>query len=220
MYEQEIAELLQRLAMCDDVTYYHGLRLGYLLEQFTQTAGGRKFLKQAWVTQRECISAGLLHEIGKVDWPRDLLFSADRQADMDPDTVVRLWTNKIQHPLLAQEILMGYYQSTGNRFWERIAKGVVSHHENYDGSGYPYGLRGTEIPLLARGLRVFDSYLGMVEFRRFRQPRDHGTAINQMAGFLGTRFDPYWGRQILEFLEGIGPVPDLDDWVTVFLKIN
>lgn len=222
MYELEIRQLIQKVAWTDDVTYYHSLRVACLLAKFTETAPGQKFLKQAWVTQTECITAGLLHEIGKVVWPRDYLFSSDRLARMDEETLTKFWTYRIQHPLLSEQMILEQYNLTGNRFWDRIARGVAAHHENYDGSGYPYGLKGTEIPLLGRGLRVFDSYAGMTEYRRYRSPFEHERALKNMRQSLGCRFDAYWGGEIIAFLEsisteGIQPCTNLDQWLEEFL---
>ena len=222
MYENEIRQLIQQLAWTDDVTYYHSLRVACLLAKFTEMAAGQKFLKQAWVTQSECITAGLLHEIGKVSWPRDYLFSSDRLAQMDDETLTKFWTLKIQHPLLSERMILELYAKSGNRFWERIARGVAAHHESFDGSGYPYGLTGTEIPLLGRGLRVFDTYVAMTEYRRYRSHFEHERVLKEMGYSLGCRFDAYWGREILAFLESIyiengQPCGNLDQWLEEFL---
>lgn len=217
MYENEIQRLLQKLAFTDDVTYYHSLRVGCLLAQFTETEDGKKFVMQAWVTQKECITAGLLHEVSKTSWPRELLFSAERLPEMERDTLLKFWSYRIQHPLLAADMILDYYNETGNRFWERIAKGVAAHHEDYDGGGYPLGLRGTEIPLLARGLRLFDSYAAMVEFRRFRKVLEPETVLKEMGDSLGCHYDPYWGRKIIDFLAEQKPCPDLDNWLETFI---
>lgn len=222
VYENEIRQLVQQIALTDDVTYYHSLHVACLLARFTETAAGQKFLKQAWVTQTECITAGLLHEIGKVSWPRDYLLSSDRLAQMDPETLTKFWTFRIQHPLVSESMILEFYAQTGNRFWERIARGVLAHHENFDGSGYPYGLKGTEIPLLGRGLRVVDSYAAMTEYRRYRDNFGHEKALKDMRRFLGCRFDAYWGAEILSFLEGIHgenaqPCANLDQWLEEFL---
>jgi HD-GYP domain-containing protein (c-di-GMP phosphodiesterase class II) len=220
MYEQEIRQLLNDLAWVDDVSYYHSLRVGYLMSLFTETPSGKLFLKQAWVTRNECVVAALLHDIAKARWPREVLFSSERLRNMDRELLLKLWKHIIEHPLISEEVVLGFYRQTGNRFWERIAKGVVAHHENYSGDGFPYKLRGAEIPLLARGLRLFDNYASHLEVRRHRKKQlDPKVAINEMRTALGVLYDPYWGEEILNFLDTVpSPPGNLDDWLNEELK--
>lgn len=213
MYESEIRQLLNQLAWTDDVTYYHSLRVGYLLARFAETDAGKGFLKQAWVTRNECVAAGLLHEIGKIVWPRELLCSSEAFQNMDHETLLQLWTYKIQHPLVSENMVLEFYQTTGNRFWQRIAQGVGAHHENYGGGGYPYGRKGLDIPLLARGIRIVESYVAITEVRRYRNPLSPEMAIKELKASLGCFFDPYWGEQILHFLQDVKMCADLDRWL-------
>lgn len=220
MYEKEIRQLLNDLAWVDDVSYYHSLRVGYLMSRFTETTAGKLFLKQAWATRNESIAAGLLHDISKVSWPRDVLFSSVKLMEMDRKLLLEHWKHSIEHPLVSEGVVLELYQQTGNRFWERIAKGVAAHHENYIGDGFPYKLKGAEIPLLARGLRLFDNYTSNLEVRRHRQEQlDPKMAIKEMRAALGLRFDPYWGVEILNFLENMpSPPGNLDEWLNEEMK--
>lgn len=220
MYELEIRQLLNDLAWVDDVSYYHSLRVGYLISRFVETTSGKLFLKQAWVTRNECVAAGLLHDIAKIRWPREFLFSNDRLQNMNRELLLEVWQHIIEHPLVSEGVVLDFYRQTGNRFWERIAHGIAAHHENYSGDGYPYRLKGTEIPLLARGLRVFDQYAGKMEIRRHRQKSlESENAIKEMRSALGLWYDPYWGEEILNFLENL-PLPpgNLDEWLNEEMK--
>ncbi len=218
LYKQEIKKLLEKLAWADDISYYHSLYIGYLLDEFTKTASGKKFVKQSWVTRNECIAASLLLEIGKTGWPRELLFSNQILNSMSIENLTNFWTHKINHPLIAERTILDYYRSTGNRYWERIAKGVVAHHEDFDGGGYPFGLRSSGIPLLARGLRIFDSYTAMIEVRRYRDRAERSQVIKDLSGSLGCRYDPFWGEQILSFLVVVEPCQNIDDWFEQYLQ--
>lgn len=213
MYRKEIRQLLTQLAWADDVSYYHSLRVGYYLSKFAETEDGKKFVKQAWVTRNECVASGLLHDIGKVGWPREILLSAQLLKDMDAKTLAEFWYYQIDHPLAAQRRILEFYQHTGNRFWERIAQGVAAHHEDFEGGGYPLGLTGHEIPLLARGLRTVDSFVGMTEKRRHRDPFKADEIGRKLRSGIGCLFDPFWGVAILRFLEQAEPCPDLDVWL-------
>lgn len=219
MYAQEIQQLLNDFYWVDEVNYYHSLRVGYLMSRFTETPSGKLFLKQAWVTRNECVAAGLLHDVAKIRWPRDVL-ADKRLQDLDRESLFEAWRYIIEHPLASADIVMGFFKQTGNRFWERIAKGVVAHHENYLGDGFPYRLKGTEIPLLARGLRLFDNYTANTEVnRQFQKKNEPEAVIKEMRIALSGRYDPYWGGIILDFLEKAPlPYPDLDEWLKLEMK--
>lgn len=219
MYGKEIQQLLRDLAWVDDVTYYHSLRVGYLMSAFADTPSGKQMTKQAWVTRNEWVAAGLLHDIGKMRWPREILFSTEQLSDMDNEKLLEFWRCEIEHPLESERAILDFYQRTGNRFWERIAKGLAAHHENYSGGGYPYKLKGKAIPLLARGIRIFDRYMTMTEVKRYRvQVRDKESALKEIRGLLGYEFDPYWGEPIIEFLSQVQLPSNLDEWLTEELK--
>lgn len=219
MYGQEIQLLLKDLAWVDDVTYYHSLKVAYLMSRFAETPSGKLMIKQSWVTRNEWVAAGLLHDIGKLRWPREILFSTTLLRDMESNELSDFWRYIIEHPLASEKIILDYYKRTGNRFWERIAKGVAAHHENFAGWGYPYKLKGTEIPMLARGLQIFDYFASHTEVKRYKlQCLDSPSAIKEIQGMLGYAFDPYWGERILDFLTQDQSIPNLDNWITDEMK--
>lgn len=219
MYGKEIQQLLRDLAWVDDVTYYHSLKVAYLMSRFADTPSGKLLIKQAWVTRNEWVAVGLLHDIGKMRWPREILFSTKQLKDMETEELLAFWRYIIEHPLASENVILDFYHQTGNRFWERIAKGVAAHHENYAGGGYPYKLKGTDIPLLARGLRIFDRYSTLTEVKRHRtQIKDQDSALKEIRGLLGYEFDLYWGERILEFLPQVQSIPNLDEWLIEDIK--
>ncbi|MEL1134251.1 HD domain-containing phosphohydrolase [Desulfitobacterium sp. THU1] len=221
MYGKEIRLLLQDLAWVDDISYYHSLRVGYLMSCFAEVEVGKQFVKQAWVTRNEFVATGFLHDIGKLRWPADVLLEGGKFEDLNREMLLKVWNFMIEHPLGSADIVLDYYKKTGNRFWERIAKGVISHHEEYSGGGYPYKLKGTGIPLLARGLRVFDNYARGIEVRRHRKtPQNPNLVIKEMRLALGSVYDPFWGEKILDFLETIPSIPsNLDEWYVEEIKV-
>ncbi len=121
--------------------------------------------------------AGLLHDVGKIGISDTILRKPGRLTDEE-----RL---KIEeHPDLGQRILSA-------TIFKEILPWVLSHHERWDGSGYPQGLVGEEAPLEARILSVCDAYDAMVSDRPYRNglpPRD---AVLEIERNLGTQFDPY-----------------------------
>jgi HD-GYP domain-containing protein (c-di-GMP phosphodiesterase class II) len=72
----------------------------------------------------------------------------------------------------------------------RIADTVIAHHERFDGSGYPFGLRGNDIPYLARILLVADAYDAMTSDRPYQQALSPGYAMAELQHCAGTQFDP------------------------------
>ena len=99
--------------------------------------------------------AGLLHDLGKIGLGDDVLFS---DGALSPEQRARLH----DHPRRAAELV----RSVGGD--DELAETVLAHHESPDGSGYPRGLRGSEIPLLARILKVADVFVAVTERRRYR----------------------------------------------------
>ncbi len=72
----------------------------------------------------------------------------------------------------------------------RIADGILAHHEKWDGSGYPHGLKGKEIPILARIIAIVDAYDVMTTGRPYRLARTKKEAIQELRACSGSQFDP------------------------------
>jgi len=82
-----------------------------------------------------------------------------------------------------------------------IANDVLSHHERYDGLGYPRGLKGEEIPIKARIISVADAYDAMTSIRPYRKPLSKEEAIQEIKDNSGTQFDPLIVKLFLEVIE-------------------
>ena len=89
-----------------------------------------------------------------------------------------------EHPVIGAEIL-GKFKS-----FAEIVPGIRHHHERYDGSGYPAGLQGEEIPMVGRILAVADAYDAMTTTRPYREEREHKDALAELRRFSGIQFDP------------------------------
>jgi HD-GYP domain-containing protein (c-di-GMP phosphodiesterase class II) len=121
--------------------------------------------------------AAQLHDIGKVGVPDAVLRKPGRLT-------VPEWDLLKGHAEWGAQLLEGI---PGLR---RVATIVRHHHERYDGSGYPVGLAGEEIPLESRVLGVADAYTAMVEQRPYRRPLRPGEVERRLTKGRGTQFDP------------------------------
>jgi len=135
--------------------------------------------------------AGRLHDLGKISVPDSILLKAGPLTD-DERSVMN------QHPTIGADILR-YFS-----LFERGAALVEHHHEDYNGSGYPRGLRGEEIPLGARIIHVCDAYQAMTSARPYRGPMPAQAAVERLLAASGSMFDPVVVAHFLKVLEEIG----------------
>jgi response regulator RpfG family c-di-GMP phosphodiesterase len=119
----------------------------------------------------------LLHDIGKIGVPDAIL---RKPARLTPDE----WKKMREHPMHGQRILHGIF------FLEGAARVVAQHHEKWDGSGYPHGLRGEEIDQNARIFAVADAFDAITSDRVYRRGRSYEEASAELDACAGTQFDP------------------------------
>jgi response regulator RpfG family c-di-GMP phosphodiesterase len=119
----------------------------------------------------------LLHDIGKIGVPDAIL---RKPAALDEDE----WIKMRQHPLHGQQILRGI------EFLDGAARVVAQHHEKWDGSGYPLGLRGEDIDLNARIFAVADAFDALTSDRVYRAARPYEAAAEELDRCAGQHFDP------------------------------
>ncbi len=120
--------------------------------------------------------AGVLHDIGKISISDSILLKKGRLTEEEIKVVQT-------HPVIGERIL----QPLGLLPAEKSV--VRHHHERWDGKGYPDGLRGSDIPVLARVIAVADSYDAMTSNRPYRLARENKEAIDELVRCSGTQFD-------------------------------
>lgn len=118
-----------------------------------------------------------LHDIGKIVIPSEILNKVDPLTDDE-------WAEIKRHPEIGYRII-----STASEHLN-IAYDILSHHENYDGSGYPQGLKGDEIPFKARIISVADAFDAMMSNRPYRKAKTFDEAITELNRCANTQFDP------------------------------
>ncbi|SDG19365.1 HAMP domain-containing protein [Fontibacillus panacisegetis] len=132
--------------------------------------------------------AALLHDIGKIGIRDDVLLKDGRLTDEE-------WEQIKQHPVLGESILK---QIEPMDAMAPFLPGVRSHHERYDGQGYPDGLQGDEIPLFGRIIAVADAFDAMTSDRPYRKGMDKSTAIGILEEGRGTQWDPLFADLFIE----------------------
>lgn len=134
-------------------------------------------------------TVSLLHNIGKVTLSGIDLFKPESLDEVE-------WIELKRHPETGYRIL------SSNRKMGRLAEYILTHHENWDGSGYPGGLKGEEIPLPARIVRIADAYTAMINPRSYRDALTSEEAVSELKNNAGIQFDP---QQVELFLEKVLP---------------
>jgi putative nucleotidyltransferase with HDIG domain len=134
--------------------------------------------------QRTLKYAAFLHDIGKIEISRDILNKRGPLTE-EEKAVIR------QHTLFGVSIIEPIHSL------ESIVAAVLYHHERWDGDGYPGGISGEEIPLMARILAVADSFDAMVSNRPYRDGLSLPEAEVELENCAGTQFDPRVVRAFL-----------------------
>jgi len=133
----------------------------------------------------------LLHDIGKIGVPDAILRKPAKLTEEE-------WEHMREHPLHGQQILRGI------QFLEGAARVVAQHHEKWNGSGYPLGLKGTEIDICARIFSVADAFDAITSDRVYRHGRPYEAAAKELDEWAGKQFDP----QVVEAFHRVPP----QDW--------
>lgn len=137
--------------------------------------------------------SALLHDIGKIATPKEIL---NKNGKLEEDE----WVEIKRHPALGAEILIELKQ------FKEIIQSVKYHHEHWDGCGGIFGLKGDEIPLMARILAVADAFDAMTSDRPYRQMKTKEDAIKEITSCSGTQFDPSVVEAFLKWVQDFIPL--------------
>ncbi|MCR5487318.1 MAG: HD domain-containing protein [Lachnospiraceae bacterium] len=132
--------------------------------------------------------AALLHDVGKIGIPNSIINKKGRLSDSEFEQIKR-------HPVLGGQIL----SSIKNSPWLSI--GARYHHERYGGKGYPEGLKGEEIPEIARMIAVADAYDAMTSNRSYRNAIPQHIVREEIVKGVGTQFDPEFAMAMLHMID-------------------
>lgn len=152
-------------------TEEHAERLGRMAGQFGAALG----LSPSQLDELSLLAA--LHDIGKVGIPSTI---REKPGPLTPDE----WETMKKHPEIGSRIVQAAPNLAG------IADAILAHHERWDGTGYPQGLKGTAIPLAARVLTIVDSFDVMTHERPYKTAQSVDHALAELERCAGTQFDP------------------------------
>ena len=148
--------------------------------------GKKMGLSQDQLDELELLA--LLHDIGKIGIPEHILMKPGKLTE-DEWKIMKTHTE------------IGYRIATSTPELSHIADEILAHHEKYDGTGYPSGLKGEAIPILARIINIIDSYDVMTHKRVYKDASDTEYAVNELKRCAGSQFDPYITNIFLNLLQ-------------------
>jgi len=129
-----------------------------------------------------------LHDIGKVSIPEKILKKPDKLTEQEFKTIKN-------HPESGYRIVKSIPELAS------VAEGVLSHHERWDGKGYPQGLAGEAIPYTARIIAIIDSFDVMTNQRSYKSAVSQKEALFEIERCSGSQFDPYLAEKFIEMIQ-------------------
>ncbi|RCW54918.1 HD domain-containing phosphohydrolase [Halanaerobium sp. ST460_2HS_T2] len=173
--------LLKTLSEKSQETSSHSNRMADLACKLAQKIA----LSQTEINKLTLIAK--LHDIGKTVIPEKILNKKDQLTAAE-------WKEIQTHPAVGHRVL------NATEEFSHISEEVLSHHENWDGSGYPRGLKGKEIPLLARIIAIVDAYDVMTTDQVYKESVSKKEALREIQNKAGSQFDPELAEQFIELM--------------------
>ena len=180
-----INSLLKTLNVKHSETEEHTVRI----KNLSFRLGKRIGLTAEKLDELELLSS--LHDIGKIGIPEHVLMKPGKLTDEE-------WT------IMKTHCDIGYRIASSSPEFAHIANEILAHHERYDGTGYPNGLKGEEIPLLARIINIVDSFDVMTHKRVYKEAFDKDYVRKEFKRCAGTQFDPNIAKEFIDMLEEEG----------------
>ncbi len=194
LFEQTATALVNAIDAKDTYSHGHSLRVAEYSEKIARMLGK---------DDEECQKiyyAALLHDVGKIGVSNDIINKKGRLTDEE-------FAEMKQHPVMGNQILSSITE------YPYLSIGAHYHHERYDGRGYPEGLKGEDIPEIARIISVADAYDAMSSSRSYRDAIPQQLVREEIVKGAGTQFDPEFARIMQHLI-------DLDTEYTMKEKNN
>lgn len=181
-HSSTVSSIMASLYAKSQETEEHGQRLGRLC----MIIGEQMNLSQTELDDLQLLSK--LHDVGKIGIDDYILNKPGKLSKEE-------WEIMKRHPEIGCRIAMATPQL------KHIAKYILYHHERWDGTGYPKGLKGEEIPLLSRILSIADAYDAMTEDRVYRKALSKEDALGELERNIGSQFDPDIAMMFIRMLK-------------------
>ena len=177
-----VYEHLNQIIKHDLATYMHCQRVARL--SFSIGQG----LKLDRSVLNSLYYSALLHDLGKVSISKDVLNRVEKLTTLE-------WEIIHQHPVIGASMIQNENENT---ITKDIVAGILTHHERWNGQGYPSGLVGENISLFGRIISIADALDAMTSARPYRrQPLPFYEAVSEIQSLAGKQFDPYIIRNVI-----------------------
>ncbi|WP_415249413.1 HD domain-containing phosphohydrolase [Sulfurimonas sp.] len=190
-YEETIYSFININEQKDGYTAGHSQRVAFYSSKIAENMG------MDMNTINLVYKSGMLHDIGKIIVPESIL--------LKPGSF-----NELELKLMREHPQSGYDILQPISMYEEIAEIIVHHHEHYDGSGYPSGIKGDEIPLISQILAISDTFDAMTTNRIYKVRKSVRQAMDELKTLSGTWFEPTLLNKAIEFLESLPEVKQVN----------
>jgi len=182
LFDETILALAKTIDAKDKYTQGHSQRVADYVRRISQLSG------QPPEKQRELYCMGLLHDIGKIGVPTAIINKPTRLTDDE-------------YAIIKKHTTIGYDILTTIEEFPKLAIAARSHHERWDGRGYPDGLIGPDIPIEARMIAVADAYDAMTSRRSYRDIMAQERVRGEIERGKGSQFDPQFADIMLQMID-------------------
>ncbi len=182
LFEQTATALVNAIDAKDRYTHGHSARVADYSRKIAELAG-----KNAQECE-EIYYAALLHDVGKIGVLRSIINKPGKLTKEEYEMIK-------QHPAMGAMILEKISE------YPYLSIGAHWHHERFDGGGYPDGLKGEDIPEIARIISVADAYDAMSSLRSYRDPIPQDKVREEIVKYAGTQFDPGFARMMIRLID-------------------
>lgn len=182
LFEETVIALARAIDAKDKYTSGHSQRVAEYSREIAKRSG------KSEDEQKAIYYMGLLHDVGKIGIPLEIINKTSRLSDEEFKTIKT-------HTVIGSGILESIEE------FPELLIGARSHHERYDGKGYPDGLAGDDIPEAARIIAVADAYDAMTSKRSYRSILSQATVRAEIDRSRGSQFDPYFADIMLKMMD-------------------
>ena len=182
LFEQTATALIHAIDAKDTYTHGHSVRVAEYSKKLAEMNGKSK---------NECVDvyfAALLHDVGKIFVPAEIINKEGKLTDEEYEIIK-------EHTIKGSQILQSISE------YPVLSICALSHHERYDGKGYPHGLKGNEINEIARIIAIADAYDAMTSKRSYRTPIPQQKAREELIKGAGSQFDPDYTKLMVHLID-------------------